>query len=360
MHPSRSFFGASISRFSFAFFNFVCLKIYVCLLLLVPCGLPPRRLQMRVGTLGYSGLVSTGTTAFRALGLVDRRSSNSSNRALACATLRPQQSPIVLVDGATDEALLQTGPGGGGGLFTSSNPEDRRIVPANAAGRATFKVVYVVLESQYQASMSAAATCINEKQDGVAVEVVGYLLEELRDEATSKPSNRTSPTRISSSVPSFSCRSSRRRSWRRLSLGGEMDAVGLPVHARGHAPEQGRLLHHGESWPVQVYRGDFMKSKKKQDGSSFEEGMLKLLRTLPKVLKYLPGDKRGRQGVHDVVPVLARRVAGEPRAFLLMLGDTFVEGVQGQGLVKEDDIIEPILRLTKASGIRSRMKSSKT
>ena len=36
---------------------------------------------------------------------------------------------------------------------------------------------------------------------------------------------------------------------------------------------------------------DFMKSKKKQDGSSFEEGMLKLLRTLPKVLKYLPGDK---------------------------------------------------------------------
>ena len=28
-----------------------------------------------------------------------------------------------------------------------------------------------------------------------------------------------------------------------------------------------------------------------EDGSSFEEGMLKLLRTLPKVLKYLPSDK---------------------------------------------------------------------
>jgi magnesium chelatase subunit H len=36
---------------------------------------------------------------------------------------------------------------------------------------------------------------------------------------------------------------------------------------------------------------DFMKKKKKEDGSSFEEGMLKLLRTLPKVLKYLPSDK---------------------------------------------------------------------
>ncbi len=36
---------------------------------------------------------------------------------------------------------------------------------------------------------------------------------------------------------------------------------------------------------------EFMKKKKKEDGSSFEEGMLKLLRTLPKVLKFLPSDK---------------------------------------------------------------------
>ena len=37
--------------------------------------------------------------------------------------------------------------------------------------------------------------------------------------------------------------------------------------------------------------GEFMKKKKKENGSSFEEGMLKLLRTLPKVLKFLPSDK---------------------------------------------------------------------
>ena len=101
------------------------------------------------------------------------------------AVTRPfRRNPVAptMMAPATDEALLQTGPGGGGGMFTSSNPEDRRIVPANANGRATFKVVYVVLESQYQASMSAAATKINENQDGLAVEVVGYLLEELRDE----------------------------------------------------------------------------------------------------------------------------------------------------------------------------------
>jgi len=44
------------------------------------------------------------------------------------------------------------------------------------------QVVYVVLESQYQASMSIAAQKINDQQKNVCVEVVGYLLEELRDD----------------------------------------------------------------------------------------------------------------------------------------------------------------------------------
>ena len=49
---------------------------------------------------------------------------------------------------------------------------------------------------------------------------------------------------------------------------------------------------------------EFMKKKKADDGSSFEEAMLKLLRTLPKVLKYLPGllpvsvMRRWRRGAH--------------------------------------------------------------
>jgi magnesium chelatase subunit H len=89
---------------------------------------------------------------------------------------------------------------------------------------------------------------------------------------------------------------------------------------------------------------DFMKSKKKQDGSSFEEGMLKLLRTLPKVLKYLPGDKA--KDAKAFMMSFQYWLGGSPEnleAFLLMLGDTFVDGVQGKGLVKEEDIIEPVL-----------------
>ena len=75
------------------------------------------------------------------------------------------------------------------GLFTSSSPEDRRVsVPTEElAGRPTMKIVYVVLESQYQSAVTKAVENINaDASRGVAVECVGYLLEELRSEETMK------------------------------------------------------------------------------------------------------------------------------------------------------------------------------
>jgi Domain of unknown function (DUF3479) len=68
------------------------------------------------------------------------------------------------------------------GMFTNSNPEDRRVTPTNREGKAFFKVTYVVLESQYQASLTKACQTINSERDDVCVECVGYLLEELRDD----------------------------------------------------------------------------------------------------------------------------------------------------------------------------------
>jgi hypothetical protein len=41
--------------------------------------------------------------------------------------------------------------------------------------------VYVVLEAQYQASLGSAVNKINAHRKEVCVELVGYLLEELRD-----------------------------------------------------------------------------------------------------------------------------------------------------------------------------------
>ncbi|PNG99313.1 Magnesium-chelatase subunit ChlH, chloroplastic, partial [Tetrabaena socialis] len=69
----------------------------------------------------------------------------------------------------------------GTGLFTSTNPELRRVVPENVNGRTMVKVVYVVLEAQYQSALSGAVKNINAKNPKVCIEVVGYLLEELRD-----------------------------------------------------------------------------------------------------------------------------------------------------------------------------------
>ena len=85
---------------------------------------------------------------------------------------------MVLQD-PTDTAV-----GGGGGMFTASNSENRRVVPEDVRDRPVMKVVYVVLESQYQSSMTGAVKRINAGSENMAVECVGYLLEELRDDAT--------------------------------------------------------------------------------------------------------------------------------------------------------------------------------
>ena len=72
------------------------------------------------------------------------------------------------------------GMGGMGGGYTNVDPESRRVVP-EANGRVVVKVVYTVLESQYQAALTAAVKNINATNKDVCYEIVGYLLEELRD-----------------------------------------------------------------------------------------------------------------------------------------------------------------------------------
>lgn len=69
------------------------------------------------------------------------------------------------------------------GMFTNSSPETKRVIPINAENKTKMKIVYVVLESQYQSSLTQACNSINEGKEGVAVEAVGYLLEELRSPA---------------------------------------------------------------------------------------------------------------------------------------------------------------------------------
>ena len=54
-----------------------------------------------------------------------------------------------------------------GGMYTNTNPELRRIVP-DTNGRTKIKVVYVVLEAQYQSALTKAVQNINGKRDNVS------------------------------------------------------------------------------------------------------------------------------------------------------------------------------------------------
>ena len=72
---------------------------------------------------------------------------------------------------------------GGPGRAASTPTSTPRFAAScpDAKGRVVVKVVYVVLESQYQSALSAAVHSLNATNDKVCFEVSGYLLEELRD-----------------------------------------------------------------------------------------------------------------------------------------------------------------------------------
>ena len=54
-----------------------------------------------------------------------------------------------------------------GGGYTNTSPELRRIVPEQN-GRTKIKVVYVVLEAQYQSALTKAVQNINSKRSNVS------------------------------------------------------------------------------------------------------------------------------------------------------------------------------------------------
>lgn len=92
------------------------------------------------------------------------------------STVNKLPMPSMLRMVATEKPDLSVG-----GMFTNSSPETKRVVPTNMEGKTKFKIVYVVLESQYQSALTKACNSINSGKEGVAVEAVGYLLEELRN-----------------------------------------------------------------------------------------------------------------------------------------------------------------------------------
>mmetsp|Transcript_31212 Transcript_31212/g.71362 ORF Transcript_31212/g.71362 Transcript_31212/m.71362 type:complete len:398 (-) Transcript_31212:3295-4488(-) len=241
---------------------------------------------------------------------------------------------------------------GGGGGYTATNTASRRVTPEDPGDRPTYKVVYVVLESQYQSSMTAAVKRINAGSKNMSVECVGYLLEELRNEDAYeqfKADMAEANVFIGSLI--FVQELAEKVTDVVAPLRDDLDAClvfpSMPEVMRLNKVGSFTMKNLGQSKSVVA---DFMKSKKKEDGSSFEEGMLKLLRTLPKVLKFLPSDKAA--DARSFMMSFQYWLGGSPEnieSMLTMLGQDYVEKVKVTMAGKEKvEAVEPVLLPDKA------------
>jgi magnesium chelatase subunit H len=258
---------------------------------------------------------------------------------------------MVLKD-PTEKAMDAMPSGMGGGGYTDSNAESRRVVPEDVRGRPVMKIVYVVLENQYQSSMTAAVKRINAGSDSMAVECVGYLLEELRNEDAFqkfKEDVETANVFIGSLI--FVQELAEKVVSVVEPLRDGLDAClifpSMPEVMRLNKVGSFTMKNLGQSKSVVA---DFMKKKKQEDGSSFEEGMLKLLRTLPKVLKFLPSDKAA--DARTFMMSFQYWLGGSPEnleSLLIMVGQDYVGEIKA-GLEGKEKVVsvEPVLLPDKA------------
>ncbi|MBD2037561.1 magnesium chelatase subunit H [Leptolyngbya sp. FACHB-321] len=212
-------------------------------------------------------------------------------------------------------------------MFTHVKPTIRHVTPDDLRGRALLRVVYVVLEPQYQSSLSAAVRAINQNHPNLAVEISGYLIEELRDSDNYEAFQRD-VARANIFIASL------------IFLEDLADKVVAAVEPHRDRldvavvfpsmPQVMRLNKMGSFSMAQLGQSksaiaQFMKKRKEKSGSGFQDGMLKLLNTLPKVLKYLPMDKA--QDARNFMLSFQYWLGGSQENlenFLLMLADRYV------------------------------------
>tara|TARA_Y100001968_G_scaffold113737_1_gene103166 strand:+ start:34263 stop:38282 length:4020 start_codon:yes stop_codon:yes gene_type:complete len=213
-------------------------------------------------------------------------------------------------------------------MFTQVRSANRRVSPAEGNKHiSVMKAVYVVLEPQYQNALTQAAKSLNSKDGPIGIELNGYLIEELRDE--------TNYENFKSDIQSADIFIASLIFIEDLAQK-VVDAV-EPYRDNLKAavvfpsmPEVMRLNKLGTFSMSQLGQGksiigDFMKKRKEAGGASFQDSMLKLLNTLPAILKYLPVDKA--QDARSFMLSFQYWLGGTPdnlRNFLLMLGNKYV------------------------------------
>ncbi|MCT0198704.1 magnesium chelatase subunit H, partial [Synechococcus sp. CS-1325] len=218
-------------------------------------------------------------------------------------------------------------------MFTQVRSASRRVNPADCAlpagsdGRAVMKAVYVVLEPQYQNALTTAAVSLNEHNPALAVELSGYLIEELRN-----PENYAAFCADVAAADVFIASLIFIED-----LAQKVVEAVAPHRDRLKAvvvfpsmPEVMRLNKLGTFSMAQLGQSksaiaSFMKKRKEANGAGFQDAMLKLLNTLPTVLKYLPVEKA--QDARSFMLSFQYWLGGTPdnlRNFLLMLADKYV------------------------------------
>uniref|UniRef100_UPI002612AEBD DUF3479 domain-containing protein n=1 Tax=Acaryochloris sp. IP29b_bin.148 TaxID=2969218 RepID=UPI002612AEBD len=223
-------------------------------------------------------------------------------------------------------------------MFTHVKSTIRHIVPQELRGRSLMKVVYVVLEPQYQSALTAAANAINNSHDSVAVELSGYLLEELRSEenyeafqADMAEANIFIGSLIF--IEDLADKVVAAVQPHRDRLDVAVVFPSMPQVMRLNKMGSFTMANLGQS---QSAIAQFMRKRKEQSGASFQDGMLKLLRTLPKVLKYLPVDKA--QDARNFMLSFQYWLGGSQdnlENFLLMLANKYVPELEDK--VQFDD-----------------------
>jgi len=167
-----------------------------------------------------------------------------------------------------------------------------RRVKVKENGRLKLKVVYVLLEAQYQSALDEAVRAINAANPDVCYEMVGYLLEELRDAKnfeSFKEDVDTANIFIGSLIfiEELADKIVEVVGPRREKLDACLIFPSMPAVMRLNKLGSFNMSQLGQSKSMMA---EFMKNARKNN-DNFEEGLLQLVRTLPKVLKFLPADK---------------------------------------------------------------------
>ncbi len=226
-------------------------------------------------------------------------------------------------------------------MFTYVKSTIRHITPDDLKGRSLVKVVYVVLESQYQSALSAAVRTINETNPDVAIEISGYLIEELRDEENFenfKKDVAEANVFIASLIfiEDLAVKVAEVVAPHRDRLDAAICFPSMPEVMRLNKLGKFTMSNLGQSKSM---IGEFMKKRRQKDAAGFEDAMLKLLRTLPKVLKYLPVEKA--KDARSFMMSFQYWLGGSPENlenFLLMIADRYVfnKDVEGNELDQPD------------------------